>query len=227
MPARPYLVATYSHHRMPSLTKLICCVLLLVTAKAASQQDSVPAPAPVLPGQVVEWAVGYYGDLIYNPGLRGGVELPWTYREVQKGNGRLRINERILTGELAGYWNPNTHGAFLLGAGVIWRTTWTRWGGQIGLRLLPLVLERTLLSETYEVIDGRVNRVRFPGRTYYAPTVGFTFGKLRPGRQWSAYYFNTDLTVLWRYNRSVLPALRVAAGYRFGRGGKPQQSLTK
>jgi len=98
--------------------------------------------------------------------------------------------------------------------GLIWRKTNSK-GWQRNIELNPLGYYRSFLPETFEVKGDEASKVRFPGRSYYAPSFTFGIGRLRKGKTRSGWYLNFNYTLRAPYNAGALPAFSLQYGHRF------------
>ncbi|MGB0870817.1 MAG: hypothetical protein ACPGSD_14580 [Flavobacteriales bacterium] len=168
--------------------------------------------------QKTEYKIGYFGNIAWDNGLSLGVEYPWIISEkvkTKRGKKKTISNALLLNGSF-GYstnFENQVDRAFSTQYGIIWRRTNTK-GKQLSLELNPLGYTRTLLPETYEVVNNQVNRVSFPGRNYYSPSIALGIGKQRKNKIRSGWYFNLRYTLRTPYNAGSLPLLSFEYGYR-------------
>ncbi|GAA4278640.1 hypothetical protein [Aquimarina mytili] len=167
-----------------------------------------------------EFKAGYFGNILWNQGLNVGAEYLWKEKikiKERKRGGQKRIsNQFLFNGSLGFTFNPSTTtdtGVFTH-YGLIWRRTNTK-GKQFSITLNPLGYYRSILPETYEVKNDRVERVFFPGRSYYAPSMSIGFGKFRKNKKLTGRYFNINLMLQTPYNAGTLPSVFLEYGYRF------------
>ncbi len=166
-----------------------------------------------------EFKAGYFGNLLWNNGLSVGAEYLWKentkIKERKKGQKKV-THQYLLNGNLGFTTNfaTKTDTGVFTNYGLIWRRTNTK-GKQISIALNPLGYYRSFLPETYEVKGDQVDRVSFPGRSYYAPSLSVGLGKLRKGKKLTGRYINLNLMFRTPYNAGILPSISLQYGYRF------------
>ncbi|RKR13098.1 hypothetical protein CLV91_1812 [Maribacter vaceletii] len=166
-----------------------------------------------------EFKVGYSGNLFWNNGLSVGAEYLWKQntkiKEKRKGPKKI-THQYLLDGNLGFTTNfaTKTDTGIYTNYGLIWRRTNAK-GKQISIALNPLGYYRSILPETYEVKGEQVDKVSFPGRSYYAPSLSIGLGKLRKGKKLTGRYFNVNLMFRTPYNAGTLPSISLQYGYRF------------
>lgn len=164
-----------------------------------------------------EFKVGYFGNMLWNPGLNGGAE--YLIREKVKTKERKKgpktiIKKTLLNGNFGFYWDPKSHIGTFTNYGILWRRTNPN-GKQINVQFNPLGYYRSFLPETYEVSNNRVRKVPLPGRSYFAPSLSVGVGKLRKTSKLTGRYLNLNFMVLTPYNTNILPLVSITYGYRF------------
>lgn len=166
-----------------------------------------------------EFKVGYYGNLFSDNGLQLGAEYAFKEKKnsKEKKKGQKTITHQFLLHSSIGYstnfWNKTDNGLYTY-AGLIWRrTSPKRW--QVHVALNPLGYYRSFLPETFEVRGENVSKVRFPGRNYYAPSIGFGIGRMRKEKRRSGWYLNLNYVLRTPYNTGTLDTFSVQYGHRF------------
>lgn len=163
--------------------------------------------------------IGYYGNLIFDNGLNMGAEYLWKERTKikEKKKGQKIINHQLLFNGSIGYstdFANQTNNGLSTSYGLIWRRTSSkRW--QLNVELNPLGYYRSVLPETFEVKDGEVSKVWFPGRSYYAPSIAIGIGRSRKEKKHSGWYLNFNCTFRTPYNAGTLPVFSLQYGHRF------------
>lgn len=192
--------------------------LLYLFALSLSAQDKIDADTSFL--DKTEFKVGYSGNIIWNNGLNLGTEYLWKEKvktKERRGKQKRNTHQLLLNGNLSFTTNfaTTTDTGVFTNYGLTWRRTNTK-GKQISIEYNLLGYYRSFLPETYEVNGDNVNRVFLPGRSYYAPSISYGFGKLRKGKKLTGRYFNINF--MWRtpYNAGTLPSISFQYGYRFG-----------
>ena len=192
-------------------------VFLLVYAINLQAQQSLTDGSYFL--KRTEFKVGYYGNLFSDNGLNLGAEYIWKekIKVKEKKNGPKKIAHQLLLNGSIGYstnFSNQTDNGLYTHYGLIWRrTSPKRW--QLNVEVNPLGYYRAFLPETFEVKGDEVSKVKFPGRSYYAPSIGFGIGRQRPGKRRSGWYLNLNYTLRTPYNAGTLPTLSLQYGHRF------------
>ncbi|WP_298475561.1 hypothetical protein [uncultured Maribacter sp.] len=166
-----------------------------------------------------EFKVGYFGNLFWNNGLSVGAEYLWKENSKikERRKGQKKITHQFLWNGNLGFttnFATKTDTGVFTNYGFIWRRTNTK-GKQISIELNPLGYYRSFLPETYEVKGEQVDKVSFPGRSYYAPSISVGLGKLRKGKKLTGRYINLNLMFRTPYNAGTLPSISLQYGYRF------------
>lgn len=166
-----------------------------------------------------EFKVGYYGNLIWANGLNLGAEYLWKEKQKvkEKKKGSKIITRQLLFNGSLGYstnFSNQTDNGLSTYYGLIWRRTNPK-GRQLNIELNPLGYYRSFLPETFEVKGSEVSKVKFPGRSYYAPSFAIGIGKFRKEKRLSGWYLNFNCTLRTPYNAGILPTFSLQYGYRF------------
>lgn len=166
-----------------------------------------------------EFKVGYYGNLLWENGLNIGAEYLWKEKIKVKEKKRRQktITHQLLFNGSLGFstnFSNQTENGLSTYYGIIWRrTNPKRW--QLNVELNPLGYYRSFLPETFEVKNGEVSKVRFPGRSYYGPSFAIGLGRVRKEKRLSGWYLNFNCTLRTPYNAGTLPTFSLQYGYRF------------
>lgn len=71
-------------------------------------------------------------------------------------------------------------------------------------------------GKTYQVVDGSVERIRFAGQHYFAPSISYSIGrdffKNRPSP--IATFFKPQVLMLMPYNETIVPSINIQLGIR-------------
>jgi len=166
-----------------------------------------------------EFKVGYYGNLLFDNGLHLGAEYLWKEKKKtkEKKKGQKVVTHQLLFNGSIGYstnFTNQTDNGLSTHYGLIWRRTGSK-NWQLNIELNPLGYYRSFLPETFEVKEEVVSKVRFPGRSYYAPSFAIGIGKLRKDKRRSGWYLNLNLSVRTPYNAGILPHFSFQFGQRF------------
>ncbi|MEO9892742.1 hypothetical protein [Aurantibacter sp.] len=163
--------------------------------------------------------IGYYGDIQFEHGLNLGAEYLWKEKlKVKEKRKRAKtITHQFLINGSIGYatnFSNKTDNGLHTYYGLIWRrTNPKRW--QFNLEVNPLGYYRSFLPETFEVKEDKVSKVKLPGRSYYAPSIGVGIGRQRTGKRRSGWYLNLNYTLRTPYNAGVLGGYSIQYGHRF------------
>lgn len=148
--------------------------------------------------------LSYYGNNLWNPGLKVGLE-----KAISPDNSWLLISD------LGFYRDPGTQLGLFHSYGIVKRKTGAK-GFHVQLGLSPLSVYRSFLSETYEVSgNGVVEQVRLPGRTYVAPVIHGGIGSRWEKKPIEGWFMNLHGMILMPYNTFILPLINVEVGLRF------------
>lgn len=192
-------------------------IILLLIASVKLQAQSLSNSSSFL--DKTEFKVGYSGNILWDNGLNVGAEYLWKekIKVKERKRGQKTIIHQLLFNGSIGYstnFSNKTDNGLSTYFGLILRRTNTK-GKQLSLEINPLGYYRSFLPETYEVKGGDVSKVRFPGRSYYSPSIAIGLGKLRKGKIRSGRYINLRYTIRTPYNAGTLPVLSLEFGYRF------------
>ncbi len=161
----------------------------------------------------------YYGNNLWNPGLKFGAEYIWKEKireKEKKKRTKIKTNQFILGGDIGFFWDPRDYTALFTYYGLVYRHTNTK-GFRYNFAISPAGYFRSFLPETYEVEGSQVDKVVLPGRSYYAPVLTLGLGRLRRNKEkkLKAWFLDLDVMFLVPYNAAMVPLLNVAYGYRF------------
>ena len=167
----------------------------------------------------LDFSGSYYGNNLWNPGLKFGSEYiwrEWVKTKEKKKRTRTKTNRFVFNGDAGFYWDPMNYTALFLYSGIRFRHINTK-GFHYHFGAAPVAYYRSFLTETYEVSSsGEVDKVPLPGRSYYAPTLSLGLGKYRRGEyRLKAWFLDLDVMFLVPYNADFVPLLNVSYGYRF------------
>lgn len=187
---------------------IITSCLLAVTANGQVKSSN---------SKKITYCVGYFGNNIWYPGLKVGADYPLLQKIVRKRNDKKITKQFHLNGELGFYWHPKKHIATFTSFGIQ-KTRINQKGGRITYAFHPVGIYRSFLPETYEVSStGHVEKIVLPGNFYYAPTFNAGIGKNSKNKFFKNSYLKANLSMLVKYNSSVLPLLSFEYGYRLTR----------
>ncbi len=166
-----------------------------------------------------EFKIGYYGNLLWDNGLNLGAEYLWKEKKniKDKKKGPKTIVHQFLFNGSLGYstnFANQTDNGLHTYYGLIWRRTNPK-RRQLHVELNPLGYYRSFLPKTFEVKGDNVSKVKFPGRSYYAPSIAVGIGRLRKEKRRSGWYLNFNCVFRTPYNAGVLPNFSIQYGHRF------------
>lgn len=166
-----------------------------------------------------DFKVGYFGNFVGVNGLNIGAEYLWREKEKvkEKRKGPKTITRQILLNGSLGYstsFSNQINNGLSTYYGIQCRRISPK-GWLFNLELSPLGYYRSFLPETFEVKGNEVSRVRFPGRSYYAPSFAIGTGKYNREKKHSGWYINFNVTLRTPYNAGTLPTFALHYGHRF------------
>lgn len=171
-------------------------------------------PASGSTGREVIVSIGYSGNNLWNPGASVGAGIEWKSRE-KTGSSRVAVSYHLfLSGKVGFYVDPSSH------MGLYNQYGWTllkakkesRWTH--GVFVQPAGIYRSFLAETYEVDPGgEVRRITLPGRTYFAPAMGYQLGRKSLQYNDGGWFAGISCMLMVPYNTYVMPLLNVELGW--------------
>jgi hypothetical protein len=205
------------------LRLLIPCVLLFWSVSSAQESEVLRSTTDLSDFSFLdrtEFKASYSGNVFWNNGINLGVE--YLLREnkktkyPRKRGQRTNTHEFLLNGTLGFITNfsSKTDTGIFTNYGITWRRT-NKKNKQFSIAINPLGYYRSILPETYEVTGDQVNKVSFPGRGYYAPSISFGIGKQRKGKKLTGRFYNVNLMLRTPFNATTLPSINFEFGQRF------------
>lgn len=168
-----------------------------------------------LPENPVTYTLGYAGNNLWNPGVKAGAEFFIFSFPGRSGKSGELLRELYLVSGIGAYLDPGSHAALYNQYGATFRRT-GRKGWSHSFELRPLGIYRSFLAETWRVEEGAApEKVILPGRTYYAPGIGYHLGRNSLKNQDQALFAGCSMTVLVPYNTYVMPIFTIELGWRF------------
>ncbi len=147
--------------------------------------------------------------ILKNPGINLNYQKPISY-SIKEGTKR-NIKTLSINTNLGFFWDPKTHVATYINAGINRRKTNAK-NRQWLLAINPIGVMRTFVHEAYEVNESlEVTRKRIAGRSYYAPEIIFGTGKIKNDR---TRFFNIHLMILTKSNLGIFPLIHFEFGYK-------------
>lgn len=177
-----------------------------------------------LPQQGSAIELGYSGELGFHPGLQLGYEYAAKNWTKTKKNGKTRQKSLIWQASFSQIWHTDTRSFSFVEGGAYLRTLkssgFTR---QWSLRLGGTFIENA--GTTYiEQEDGSAEGFQFAGNTYAALSLGYGWGYDFSVSQSLpiAVILQPQASLLFAYNQTVLPLLRIELGLRYYLNSKQQ-----
>jgi hypothetical protein len=176
------------------------------------------AQKPADDGKRLDLSIAYYGNNVWNPGMKTGMEYIWKeWLKIKEKHETTatKTNRLIFHGDAGLYWDPMNYTALFLYSGLRFRHLNPK-GFHYYFGASPAAVYRSFLTETYEVSsEGEVSGVSCPGRTYYAPTLTCGIGMEHPEMQKKGWFIGMDIMFLTHYNADFVPLMNYVFGYRF------------
>jgi hypothetical protein len=168
------------------------------------------------------YSVAYFGNNLWNPGLKVGVEYPW--KEIanvvkQEVEDNFPKKEWVPAANIGLYLDPGSHAGLFTNAGIGYRRTNAKGSARFA-SLHPAGIYRSFLTETYRYSeqDG-VERVPLPGNFYFAPAFSLGIGKFTNPALQSGWFTQLTLITLVPFNHWIMPLINLEAGIMLGKRG--------
>jgi hypothetical protein len=168
------------------------------------------------------YSVAYFGNNLWNPGLKAGVEYTWKVKTNVDNPGVEAIfpkKEWVPAANIGLYLDPGSHAGLFTNAGIGYRRTNDK-GNYRFVSLQPAGMYRSFLTETYRYNeqDG-VERVPLPGNLYFAPAFSLGIGKFTNPALQSGWFTQFTVITLVPYNHWIMPLINLEAGIILGKRG--------
>ncbi|MEZ4849546.1 MAG: hypothetical protein R3B93_13190 [Bacteroidia bacterium] len=123
------------------------------------------------------YSFSYYGNNLWNPGLKAGAEKIWKEKESTNKKGKTRYHQTTLNGNFSFYIDPASHTGVFTDVGLTYRKFYANdWFYSVGIS--PIGIYRSFLAQTYQVnTSGEIKKVTLPGRFYFSPSGSIGLGK--------------------------------------------------
>ena len=167
-----------------------------------------------------DWHLGisYFGNNLWNPGLQflgEKVIKEKMVSNVRKDKTKIKFKQHVIDAKLGFYYDNPTHLAMFNNYTYNFRRVRNK-GKFISIGAGPGVT-RVFLPETYTVNNqGKVEKVKFPGRTYFTPVFSLGTGRLWKRSGTNPWQLKIHTFVQLNHNNGFLPLLNVEYGYLFG-----------
>lgn len=161
------------------------------------------------------YTVSYFGNNLWNPGLKFGAEMPKNENTITNKKGKERSILNNYAADIGFYRDGGSHVGVFLGAGWQRKKVFNK-RFFITMEGKPLGFYRSFLPETYKVEDdGSIKKVGLPGRFYFAPSVSAGFGIAGKKDTERALFAKVHVITLLPYNTYIMPLLNIELGYQF------------
>jgi len=167
-----------------------------------------------------DFMMGYYGNLGDTHGINLGAEYLWKEKVKikQKKKKDKTIKHQLLLNASLGYstnFATKTQNGIFAFSGLILRRVGNK-DFSVFATLNPLGLYRSVLPTTYKVEAGNeANRVFFPGRSYYAPSIAIGIERFRKKTKRLGWYLNFQYAAIFNYNTGELDLPSINFGGKF------------
>lgn len=194
--------------------KAILPVFFLVIFTAQSRSAFASGPSLLLNGPSY-FSLAYAGNNLWNPGMEFGAGfLLHTFPEHSSRN-RPLSRELFFSSGIGMYLDPGSHAAIYSQYGGVFRSTGPK-GWNHSFEILPAGIYRSFLPETWAVGEGgSPEKVFLPGRTYFAPGIGYQVGHAFSEKHDREWFAGCSMTLLMPFNTYVMPVLTIDIGWRF------------
>ncbi|MFK7925290.1 MAG: hypothetical protein AB8H47_25265 [Bacteroidia bacterium] len=160
--------------------------------------------------------IGYSGELGFHPGIQIGYEYAAKSWIKTRKNGVSKQKSLIWQGSFSQIWHPETRSFSFVEGGAYLRTLkssgWTR---QLSVRLGGTYIENA--GTTYVDQFGSPEGYSYAGRGYATFGIGYGWGydfRMQKDLPF-AVILQPQATLLFAYNQSTLPLIRVELGLRY------------
>jgi hypothetical protein len=162
--------------------------------------------------------VGYYGDLLFNPGLTGSYEF--TLAEGEKSKTKIKRQREIIKYKFnrlsiaptAGFFvDPKSQTAVFANASLLYRRI-NRKGRTLAVGP-GMGIYSSIIRNVYSFSNGTVSESGVEVTSYAAPTFRFEIGRFKKKQNYRGWYSAISVQALLNYNATavLLPA------FEFGR----------
>lgn len=193
---------------------IICLVLLSFFLPGQAQSAAPDSP--------YRYSVAYFGNNLWNPGLKLGMEYTWkvnTNVVKSEAEGIFTKKEWIPGANIGLYLDPGSHAGLFTNAGIGYRRINAKGNARFA-SLHPAGIYRSFLTETYRFNEqGDVERVPLPGNFYFAPAFSLGIGKFTDPALQSGWYTRLTVITLIPYNHWIMPLINLETGFMLGKRG--------
>ncbi len=162
----------------------------------------------------LSYTISYFGNNLWNEGMRLGVESPKDQFTKTKKGKDLEILKSY-SASLNGYRDNGAHTGVFITAGWSKKKLYPN-RFNISSSLEPMGVYRSFLPETYKVDeDGEINKVFLPGRFYLASSASAGIGRVNKKKPDNGWHARVNVTALYPYSRAIVPLVNIELGYHF------------
>lgn len=202
----------FSFPRLGLPVLLPVLLLLMFTFNPRTTYANGPSILMVDPSY---YTVAYAGNNLWNPGVEIGAGFLLHTFPARSGKKNLLDRQVYFLSNIGIYLDPGSHAGLYNQYGVVFRRSKSQ-GWFHSLELLPVGVYRSFLPETWTVEAGELAvQVILPGRTYFAPGIGYHFGNGVSEDRGGDWFAGCSMTLLIPYNTYVMPVLSIDLGLRF------------
>lgn len=166
------------------------------------------------------WQISYYGDVLINPGVAIGYQVPlknWTSVKTKAKGDVSKYKSLNVGSDLIYYWFPEHHHGLILSPNVSYQRT--KENGKYFQAKFSLGYHRSILDgTTYSVsTNDEVESKKFNGQGTLYNSLDFDFGKdLRVTKQKPfRWFFQIGLSGRTPYNNTYLPGIHTGFGIHY------------
>lgn len=155
------------------------------------------------------FSIGYYGDVVFNPGMRLAYDGAVKNWESSKGP---KAKALLIGAELNYYFNRKTHHAFILGPTFSFKRTKIN-GRFVQFKWLSGVHQSLVDGMTYQFSEGVLEEKRWNGQSTWYNSLSFGFGRKLSTQL--AYYAEFGVNARYPFNHALLPGIHLSIGIQY------------
>lgn len=200
-------IKNHTVYQFPITLKFLLILILSVCSQIAFSQ--VADTNSLTNRQKYYFEVSYYGYNLIKPGLKANFNFIFKQKPNEK-----KTNLLIANAHLGFSWYPHSHFAIFNYYQIAYRGIKSKNGKFFTIALGPGVY-RSIYPKTYKVTDdGNVEKIYFPGSTYFSPALTFGSGKELNNKILKARFIDVVLMFLFDYNTNIVPLLNIEIGFK-------------
>lgn len=156
--------------------------------------------------------IGYYGDVIFHPGIKMTYLAPLSSWAKEKPN-QTKFKSILVGADVSYYKSPNHHHGVILGPNLSYRREKDN-GKFIQWTIMAGIHRSITDGSTFEVRSKEsIKHVKLAGQTSFYNSISFLFGKKL--RENLSYYAEVGLNGRTPYNNSYLTGIHVGLGIQY------------